>query len=142
MGADRLPALRLRARRGLGAADMPGAGGHGPSRGGRSQIVIEVERPTSSMSSEPLLRCLVVGAGAGGRAIARDLLQTPDFGLRPIGFVDDDLSRRRVLGLPVLGSTASLAELAVKHRVEVVVIAIPSLSSAAIQRLVERASEA
>ncbi len=104
--------------------------------------MIEVERPTSSMSSEPLLRCLVVGAGAGGRAIARDLLQTPDFGLRPIGFVDDDLSRRRVLGLPVLGSTASLAQLAVKHRVEVVVIAIPSLSSAAIQRLVERASEA
>src|SRR3989440_4391763 len=111
-------------------------------RGGRAQIVIEVERPTPPVSSEPLLRCLVVGAGAAGRAIARDLLRTPDFGLRPIGFVDDDLSRRRVLGLPVLGSTASLAQMAVEHRVEVVVIAIPSLSSTAIQRLVGRASEA
>jgi FlaA1/EpsC-like NDP-sugar epimerase len=83
------------------------------------------------------LRCLVVGAGEAGRAIARDLRRTPDLGLAPIGFLDDNPQklRRSVAGLPVLGSTAELVVIAKEHQIEVVVIAIPSMPASDIRRL-------
>ena len=37
-----------------------------------------------------LLRTLIVGAGEAGRALARDLSAAPQFGLLPVGFLDDD----------------------------------------------------
>lgn len=55
-------------------------------------------------------RTLVVGAGREGRSLVRELRETP--GELVVGFVDDDpqLHRRRLLGVPVLGGTAELAE--------------------------------
>ena len=35
------------------------------------------------------LATLVVGAGDAGRTLARDMLRSPDYGLCPIGFLDD-----------------------------------------------------
>lgn len=86
-----------------------------------------------------LLRTLVVGAGEAGRTIARDLLRAPDFGLLPIGFVDDDTSKKRVDGLNVLGRTDLLGNIAMANLVDVVVIAIPSLEPAAIRSMARRA---
>jgi FlaA1/EpsC-like NDP-sugar epimerase len=53
-------------------------------------------------------RVLVVGADAQGRGVARSLRRE---GARVIGFVDDDakLQRRRVQGVPVVGTTAEVA---------------------------------
>ena len=47
---------------------------------------------------------LIVGAGRSGRALARELSETPD--RRVVGFLDDNprVRRRRVLGVSVLGS--------------------------------------
>ncbi|MYW03777.1 polysaccharide biosynthesis protein [Streptomyces sp. SID3343] len=82
------------------------------------------------------LRTLVVGAGSAGSALARDLLRTPDFGLVPIGFLDDDPDKDgiRVADvdnpqhlLPVLGGLDDLTDVALAHRIEVVVLAIPGL---------------
>jgi UDP-GlcNAc:undecaprenyl-phosphate GlcNAc-1-phosphate transferase len=57
--------------------------------------------------SETSGRAIVVGADAAGRGLARQLQAS---GVRVVGFVDDDprLRRRRVLGIPVVGSTADL----------------------------------
>ncbi|HEX9363121.1 MAG TPA: nucleoside-diphosphate sugar epimerase/dehydratase [Candidatus Dormibacteraeota bacterium] len=87
------------------------------------------------------MACLIVGAGQAGRVIARDLRKLPEFGLLPIGFVDDDPARRAVLGLPVLGTLAQLPEVCREHHVDAVVIAIPSLPSIRIRELAERAAE-
>lgn len=86
----------------------------------------------------PTLRCLVVGAGEAGRAIARDLCRTPEFGLRPIGFVDD-AKTKGALGLPVLGTATDLSAVVDKFGVDVVVIAIPSLPPSSIHCLAEAA---
>jgi FlaA1/EpsC-like NDP-sugar epimerase/dTDP-4-amino-4,6-dideoxygalactose transaminase len=83
----------------------------------------EPPRPTG-------LRTLVVGAGEAGRALARDLARTPEFGLDPIGFLDDDPDKRRaaVIGeLPVLGEVDSVRETVLTHGIEAVVVAIPGL---------------
>jgi UDP-GlcNAc:undecaprenyl-phosphate GlcNAc-1-phosphate transferase len=55
-------------------------------------------------------RTLVVGAGREGRSLVRELRETP--GEIVVGFVDDDpeLRRRRLLGVPVVGDTAGIAD--------------------------------
>jgi FlaA1/EpsC-like NDP-sugar epimerase len=82
-------------------------------------------------------RCLIVGAGEAGRAIARDLRRVESFGITPVGFLDDRLAgrRRMAAGLPILGRTEDLATVASTHQIEAVVVAIPSLPSREIQRL-------
>src|SRR5712692_123649 len=84
------------------------------------------------------LRCLIVGAGEAGRAIARDLCRTPAFGLQPIGFVDD-AKTKSAIGLPVLGTTRELSARVDEYGADVVIIAIPSLAPSAIHRLAEAA---
>ncbi len=73
------------------------------------------------------LRTLIVGAGEAGRALARDLERVRDFGLAPIGFLDDDTSKRVVRRLPVLGTLSDLLSVVTVQRVDVVLLAIPGL---------------
>jgi FlaA1/EpsC-like NDP-sugar epimerase/dTDP-4-amino-4,6-dideoxygalactose transaminase len=73
------------------------------------------------------LRTLVIGAGEAGRALARDLARTPEFGLQPIGFLDDDPAKEEAAGLSVLGGLDSTRAAVLEHRIEAVVVAIPGL---------------
>ena len=73
------------------------------------------------------LRTLIIGAGEAGRALARDLERVRDFGLAPIGFLDDDTSKRVVRRLPVLGALSDLLSVVTVQRVDVVLLAIPGL---------------
>jgi FlaA1/EpsC-like NDP-sugar epimerase len=90
------------------------------------------------------LRTLVIGAGEAGQALARDLARTPQFGLDPVGFLDDDPAKCRtaLIGdLPVLGELDDARAAALAHRIEVVVVAIPGLVRDRFRR-VARAAEA
>jgi FlaA1/EpsC-like NDP-sugar epimerase len=89
-----------------------------------------------------LMRTLIVGAGVAGRALARDLSGAPEFGLEPIGFLDDDTTKRGIPDLPVLGSLAALTEVAIARRVDVVVLAIPRLDPATFQEVAASAAAA
>ncbi len=53
---------------------------------------------------------LLYGAGHGGMAAMRELQGNADWGMRPVGFIDDrpELRGRTVAGLPVLGGLESL----------------------------------
>ena len=55
----------------------------------------------------PQQRVLIVGAGRSGRALARELAETPE--TRVVGFVDDNpaLRRRRIHGVTVHGSSTT-----------------------------------
>jgi FlaA1/EpsC-like NDP-sugar epimerase len=67
-------------------------------------------------------RVLVVGAGRAGRGVVRDLRDAAD--VRVVGFLDDNprLRRRRVQGVPVLGSIGdATAVLEATHSDELVV---------------------
>ncbi|MFE1836188.1 DegT/DnrJ/EryC1/StrS family aminotransferase [Streptomyces sviceus] len=90
------------------------------------------------------LRTLVIGAGEAGRALARDLARTPQYGLRPVGFLDDDPVKRRtgyVGGLPVLGTLEDTGTAVSLHRAQAVIVAIPGLAPTRFRR-VARAAEA
>jgi FlaA1/EpsC-like NDP-sugar epimerase len=87
------------------------------------------------------MRCLIVGAGQAGRIIARDLRREPEFGLRPVGFVDDTPSRTSIYGLPIFGTLDELRQVCREHAVDAVIIAIPSLPASRIRNLAESAAE-
>lgn len=88
------------------------------------------------------LRCLLVGAGSAGSTMARELRRVPDFGLHPIGFLDDNPAKTRVQGLPVLGPIAALPWVAAAYAVDVVIVAIPSLAPEMVRRIAEAACSA
>jgi FlaA1/EpsC-like NDP-sugar epimerase len=73
-------------------------------------------------------RVLVVGAGAAGSMMLKDLLHSPSLGLVPVGVVDDDRRKvgRRLHGIPVLGTLAAIPRVVDHYQVSAVLLAIPS----------------
>jgi FlaA1/EpsC-like NDP-sugar epimerase len=71
---------------------------------------------------------LIVGAGDGGRLVLREILRNPELRLKPVGFVDDDPTKRRLRidGVRVLGTTGELARILDEAEPDEVTIAIPS----------------
>ncbi len=97
----------------------------------------------TALRSREVLRTVIVGAGEAGRSMAKDLRSVPEFGLHPVGFLDDGPSVGELVdGLPVLGSLADLTPVAESHDVEAVIVAIPSLGSGMIRDLSRQARAA
>ncbi len=80
-------------------------------------------------------RVLIMGAGDAGTMIAREIRANPQLCLDPIGFVDDDKSKRRmrIRGLRVLGSRSDLPDLVEDNKIDQVIIAMPTASGKAIR---------
>jgi FlaA1/EpsC-like NDP-sugar epimerase len=89
-----------------------------------------------------LMRAIVVGAGVAGHALARDLSKAPEFGLAPIGFLDDDPKKSGLPGIPRLGTLAELTAIAIEHRAHVVVLAIPRLDPGTFREVASAAAAA
>lgn len=86
-------------------------------------------------------RTLVIGAGRAGRSLVRQLYASPFHKLKPVAFVDDDPKNMHFMiqGIEVVGTTDDLETVIEKHRIEAIVLAIPSLSQ---QRRIELITEA
>jgi exopolysaccharide biosynthesis polyprenyl glycosylphosphotransferase len=73
---------------------------------------------------------LIVGAGVVGTAIANKLAARPEYGLRPVGFLDEPHRNGNgatpLRHLPVLGAPDDLAEVAAQQRAEHVIFAFTS----------------
>jgi FlaA1/EpsC-like NDP-sugar epimerase len=72
---------------------------------------------------------LIVGAGDGGRLVLREILRNRELGLRPVGFVDDDVRKHglRIDGVKVRGGTrGELPRILDETEPDEVIIAIPS----------------
>ncbi len=87
---------------------------------------------------------LLIGAGAAGLIVAREIMSRPDLGLRPIGFLDDDARKvgTRFDGLPVLGTTAQVAAIATRKRVSRALITIANAPGDQIRRITELCRDA
>jgi exopolysaccharide biosynthesis polyprenyl glycosylphosphotransferase len=82
---------------------------------------------------------LVIGAGRVGRLTAHRLLEHPEFGLQPIGFLDKEpLDDSSELGLPVLGSSWDLDRVVQEYGVEQVIMTFSTAPHGVQLRLVER----
>ncbi|MFP4428624.1 MAG: polysaccharide biosynthesis protein [Desulfovermiculus sp.] len=91
-----------------------------------------------------LTRVLIAGAGDAGEKILREILENPELRYDVIGFLDDNTGKknRSVHGVPVLGSTHDLPELAKGSRVDQVFLVMPSASGGDMRRIVETCKKA
>ena len=87
----------------------------------------------------PGARALILGAGVAGRTLARDLIRHPHYGLTVVGHLDDDRRKRWVNRTPVLGQLSAIAATVRAERIEVVIVAIPSLPPPELAKLVRAA---
>jgi len=88
-------------------------------------------------------RVLIVGGGDAGALVAKEMEKNPQLGLQPVGFLDDDQEKvhKRIYGFRVLGTVASLGRVVDTHRVDEVVIAIPTAGGPMVRGIVERCRE-
>jgi FlaA1/EpsC-like NDP-sugar epimerase len=98
------------------------------------------ERRTRLAHGKP---AIIVGAGAAGGLIVRELLENAQLGITPVGFVDDDPAKQgnRLHNLPVLGKIADLDKVAERRAATEVIVAIPSAPGRVVREIVRRASE-
>ena len=84
--------------------------------------------------AEPVI---VMGAGAAGAALLRDLAGSQRW--RAVGLLDDDPAKLRLQlqGVSVLGQLDSVARVAAAHQVATVIVAMPSASPSARRHAVE-----
>ena len=88
------------------------------------------------------LPTLIIGAGEAGRAVVRAIRAADGYGLRPVGFLDDDPHLRRAAGLPVLGRTHEIARIAQLTGAKAALVAMPSIAQGRIAELIEEAAAA
>ncbi|MGH3005477.1 MAG: exopolysaccharide biosynthesis polyprenyl glycosylphosphotransferase [Gaiellaceae bacterium] len=89
---------------------------------------------------EALQPTLLIGAGRIGRLTAARLLDHPEFGLRPIGFLDKEpLDEQNSRGqIPVLGASWDLEQVVEEHDVERVLVTFSTAPQHVLLNLVKR----
>jgi len=89
-------------------------------------------------------RVLLVGAGAAGERILRSMVNEKHMQYRPVGFIDDDVSKHGtyVHGLKVLGGREAVPDAVRKLGVEEMVITIASAGAGPIRDIMRYAREA
>ncbi len=82
-------------------------------------------------------RTVILGGGASGEMLLRDLQRSHDHHYQVVAFVDDDPTKHGtiVYGKPILGGIAQLPQIVSRHQVEQLLIAIPELSAQRIREI-------
>ncbi len=89
-------------------------------------------------------RVLLIGAGQAGVMVAREIMNRPDLGLHPVGFLDDDPNKLNtsIGGIPVLGRTSAVREVAERKHVQRALITIANAPGNQIRRIAELCRDA
>ncbi|HZF67850.1 MAG TPA: nucleoside-diphosphate sugar epimerase/dehydratase [Gemmatirosa sp.] len=87
-------------------------------------------------------RAVIVGAGAAGALIVREVLESPRLHVVPVAFVDDDLAKqgRTLHGVKVAGRLSDLGVVIESYRAEEVIIAMPSAPGGVVRDVVRDAA--
>ncbi|WP_188993105.1 polysaccharide biosynthesis protein [Paenibacillus nasutitermitis] len=88
-------------------------------------------------------RTLIIGAGAAGTMVARQLLGNLDKELMPLAFIDDNAKKHHldILGIPVVGGVASIENKARELSIDHIVIAIPSLNKNQLKKIIHECAK-
>jgi exopolysaccharide biosynthesis polyprenyl glycosylphosphotransferase len=87
---------------------------------------------------------LIMGAGVVGAQVARRLETHPEYGLAPVGFLDEDPRSIAEVGgrdLPVLGTVEDLDETVERTGVRNLIVAFSSVADERVSRLIQRCQE-
>ena len=93
------------------------------------RLAIESHGAVNYLSDNPRLdRVLIVGAGDAGAIVVKELQKTPKLNLIPIGFLDDDPTKKNMVinDIRVIGTVTEIQKVLENYQVDEVIIAIPS----------------
>lgn len=108
-----------------------------------SRLIWRIYIETKNMryvSADSAKNTLIAGAGEGGRILYNSFLGSKTAqDIHVVGFVDDDPNKRNTYlsGKKVLGALKDIPELIEKYDIQMVTIAIPSLSRKKLRRIFE-----
>ena len=86
---------------------------------------------------------LVVGAGELGKRLVDSLQAHREYGFAIVGYLDDDpgKQKRKIQGVPVLGTTQDLEAIAAERRIDQVMIALPMAAHHRVAQLIRRCGQ-
>jgi exopolysaccharide biosynthesis polyprenyl glycosylphosphotransferase len=107
---------------------------------GRTGLFLSRARAIARGEGRPTL---IVGAGKVGHLVARRLTERPEFGLQPVGFLDNDPLEieGRSTTLPVLGASWDLERILEENDVEHVIFTFSTAPHAVMLSMVRRCRE-
>lgn len=99
---------------------------------------------TTVLTNAEPRRVLIAGAGHAGGMIAKELLDNEQLGLVPVGYLDDDRTKRghHLHGLRVFGAISELEDVVRRLAAEEVIVALPSARGKVIRDVMHRAAAA
>lgn len=105
--------------------------------GSRFALRILAEQSAPSQASGKGKRALVIGAGDAGALVVRELQKSSQLNLTPVGLLDDDLAKQKhaIYGVTVIGKVDDLPSMIDLHKVDIVIIAIPSAPGQLVRRV-------
>ena len=92
------------------------------------RLIAEALRRNSGVNGR---RVLIYGAGDKGEFALREILNNQKLGLTPVGFIDDDVRKRRrkIQGYKVLGGRDDLAAMVKKYGINEIIVASDKIHS-------------
>lgn len=107
--------------------------------GVRVAVRLVAESTQNGRGTKPEKRTLIYGAGDAGITLLREIRNNPRLAYKVCGFLDDRHDKKGVLinSVPVLGGGELITSLAQKHKIEIILIAIPSATGVQMTRILE-----
>ncbi len=89
---------------------------------------ITLQRNRIEMSSKSLHNVMIIGAGAAGQTILRELKNSRELATRACCVIDDNPNKwgRYIDGVPIVGGRDSIMEAVVKYNIDQIMFAIPT----------------
>lgn len=99
-------------------------------------------RYTMTNNGDKKENVIIIGAGAAGNLLLKEITQNDNFKYKVVGFADDVRANLIVAGYPVLGTTNDLKRLKEEYKIDTAIIAIRSANKSDIRRIVELVQDA
>lgn len=99
--------------------------------------------PKEVLKYQQKKRTLIYGAGQAGVMVLKELNSSGYGDFMPVGFIDDERSKKgqKLHGLPIYGGREDLDKVAIKEKIQAIIIAIPSASDEARKLAINAAKE-
>ena len=108
---------------------------------GGSRFSYRVSRKVSRTQnhSKNEKRIMIVGAGAAGVMVLKEINENMDSHSRAVAFIDDDKTKRGKIinNVPVLGNKFDIYSVSINHEIDEIIIAIPSSSKSELKEILE-----
>ncbi|MEE6451432.1 nucleoside-diphosphate sugar epimerase/dehydratase [Gottfriedia acidiceleris] len=110
---------------------------------GGTRLVWRIYTDSFKKNTENKNRALIIGAGAAGTMVVRQLLKNYDSELIPVAFIDDNVKKQNlhILGIPVVGGVNQIDHYVNKLDINNIIIAIPSLRKKELNKILQECTK-